>query len=1156
MPITENQARGALRALLNDYNKLSPEDRRQMSEASIVHQFINRLLEEVLGWPIKDPARYKYELYTEAGRPDMTLTPESGGVVFVEAKRLGAIKELEHTRKVVQWAIGPDQLPLPGMSNDRTREEQQAINYAFSNGGTWAILTNFEKLRLFNAKRDWLVMSFERPAAYLDDFDLLWELSYPRLLNGSLDTLSNRRYSADVVDTEYLKFINKWREDLAKDVLKRREQNPWAFLPDGAIDLPILRAVVQRFIDRLVIIRYAEDQLVIPSGMLYNLYEAAFSAQQPSYGIYYVYLGDTIANFFRRFDEAHNSALFAEHLADHASFSQETLLKLFEDLYKARYRSMPADIMGNTYEQYLGKTLIPFKDTIKTADNLETRKKQGSYYTPQTVVHYIVDNSLGRYLYGTQNGKPDGLLEADEYRKTSTEIRDLRVLDSACGSGSFLIYAYEVLAKFYESEIDRLRAEGEIKRQELAKKGITDPLGLSIQLTPYTAELSRIENYPRLILESHLYGVDLDPQAAEIAVVNLLMRGMSSNRKEKRFPLILNQNIKVGNSLVGLRADDPRTLQYADDLTTIRQLRLDLVATPEGDEHKRIIRELEALSTRIRQALNVEIKDAFTDLNLIRPLHWGLEFPEAFFDADGNLLDKPGFAIIFGNPPWEILKSDLREYYAQFESLIESKLSRQRVEARIDELDAEDSRRRQNFEATNRAIEETTIFVRTFGDYTRQGKGDPATHKMFFERMYGLLHDDGRLGYVVPSGIYTDLGTKPLREMLLEEGSIQFLFSFSNERFFFNGVDHRFKFALIGVHKGSQSDGFWAAFRFNPRVAVRPDDLPEFVSNPANLIYIRTESLARFSPDSLSILEFQTARDYEIAEKLYNDWPLLGQSVKFTRELDMTNDRGLFKTGEWSVKFSTDFHMTNDRAAFNTEQRGMPLYEGKMIHQYNTFYAGPKYWVDPAEGRKRILGKTPDEGQQLGYQGYRLAVRAIASSTNERTLIATMLAPGCFVGNSLLVERECADPAVSLFTVALLNSFCLDWIIKLRVTSNINMFFLYQLPLPRLMGGDPYFDAILERAARLTCTYPDFAALWETVMGTAWTQEQRMLTPEEPQILRDEIDALVAHLYGLTHDEFAHILGGFALVFPPTEEGQVRQMTLLRTYDQIAKTMR
>jgi hypothetical protein len=247
------------------------------------------------------------------------------------------------------------------------------------------------------------------------------------------------------------------------------------------------------------------------------------------------------------------------------------------------------------------------------------------------------------------------------------------------------------------------------------------------------------------------------------------------------------------------------------------------------------------------------------------------------FDTEGKLLNNPGFTIIFGNPPWEILKPDLREFYAQFDPDIESRMTRPQVEARIAELDKEDPRRREAYHQSVKVVEQTAAYVRASGDYTRQGRGDPATHKLFLERMYGLLRHEGRLGYVVPSGIYTDLGTKELREMLLNEGNIQYIFSFSNERFFFPGVDHRFKFALLGAQKGPQSDGFWSVFRFNPRVAVHPNDLPDFLANPANLIYVRRESLAKFSPNSLSVMEFQTRRDYEVVEKIYDDWPLLGE---------------------------------------------------------------------------------------------------------------------------------------------------------------------------------------------------------------------------------------------------------------------------------------
>jgi type I restriction-modification system DNA methylase subunit len=200
-----------------------------------------------------------------------------------------------------------------------------------------------------------------------------------------------------------------------------------------------------------VIVRFAEDHLVIPPGTLRQFYELRRSNP------YTHSMDEYLDQFFRRFDKLHNSALFALGTVDTAAFSDDVLLPLISKLYEARYRSMPADIIGNTYEQYLGKALVLDNGSVTTRDNLETRKKQGSYYTPQVIVRYLVDTTLGRYLYDTVNGQPDGDPVDGEYPKTSRDIRHLRVLDSACGSGSFLIYAYKLLSDFYVSVTERLK---------------------------------------------------------------------------------------------------------------------------------------------------------------------------------------------------------------------------------------------------------------------------------------------------------------------------------------------------------------------------------------------------------------------------------------------------------------------------------------------------------------------------------------------------------------------------------------------------------------------------------------------------------------------------------------------------------------------------
>jgi hypothetical protein len=254
-------------------------------------------------------------------------------------------------------------------------------------------------------------------------------------------------------------------------------------------------------------------------------------------------------------------------------------------------------------------------------------------------------------------------------------------------------------------------------------------------------------------------------------------------------------------------------------------------------------------------------------------------------------------------------------------------------------------------------------------------------------------------------------------------------------------------------------------------------------------------------------------------------FPLLGEEIE----------------GKWNLRLTAEFHMTNDSHLFKTEPGPgrLPLYEGKMIWQFEADYEKPRYWLDEKEGRAAVLGRREDCGQALDYQTYRLGFRDIAANTNERTMVAAMIPP-TFHGNKLPTIKvfdetggRIIDSASQLFICAIWNSFILDWMLRQKVTTTLNFFYIYQLPVPRFGLKDTGFGSIVTRAARLTCTTPEFDALAQE--AGLKSHHDGVTDPADRARLRSELDGLIAHLYGLTEAEFAHVLSTFPLVPEPVK---------------------
>jgi len=408
---------------------------------------------------------------------------------------------------------------------------------------------------------------------------------------------------------------------------------------------------------------------------------------------------------------------------------------------------------------------------------------------------------------------------------------------------------------------------------------------------------------------------------------------------------------------------------------------------------------------------------------------------------------------------------------------------------------------------------------------------DTNLYKLFLEQCFNLLRTGGQCGIVIPSGVYTDLGTTGLRHLLFNENQMTGLFCFENRKKIFEGVDSRFKFVVLSFEKGGKTTEFPVAFMRH--------DVNELTNFPGrDVLRVKTDLIYRLSPDSHSVMEFKNAMDVSIAEKMLR-FPLFSD-----------------EESKWALElYGEELHMTRSAKYFNSNSNDLPVYEGGMIWHFNHNYSNPRYWINEKSLReeflekriKRIRMQGEVNGLKNDYETYRLAIRKIASNTNERTLITAIIPPFSFAGNSLTVnfpfhhnERYNNLRINELELIVLssfFNSFVVDYFLRSKITTNLNSFYLYQLPIPHLTKKDSAFTPIVTRAAKLICTTPEFDDLAKEV-GLK-SHKNGITNPEQRAKLRAELDGMIAHLYGLTCDEFKHILKTFPLV-----KEEVKQATL------------
>lgn len=567
--------------------------------------------------------------------------------------------------------------------------------------------------------------------------------------------------------------------------------------------------------------------------------------------------------------------------------------------------------------------------------------------------------------------------------------------------------------------------------------------------------------------------------------------------------------------------------------------------------------------------------------------HWWTSFPTVFGAGTNG-----GFDAVIGNPPWDRIKLQEVEWFAERDLEIAAQARAADRKRLIAELQARKSPLWDSYlKATDRAEANARVLGNGklgSGDYPMLGGGDVNLYSLFVERAQSLVSATGLVALLTPSGIAADKGAAEFFRSISSTGRLGALFDFENRKVFFPDVDSRFKFCAL-VFGGPQRVFKQARCAFYLHGLAELDD-------PARVLMLATDDFVRVNPNTGAAPIFRSRRDADITLRMYAQHPVLVRHGGVSESLGPQPD-----ARAWPVKYVTMFHMTNDSHLFlkagELEQQGweraplnrwikgdaqaVPLYEGKMVQMYDhraadvvvnvenlhraaqqeaisaseksatTRYPIPQYWVNKSDA--------------AGLDGlsYCIAFKDVTAPTNMRTMIAALV-PDAAYGNTLpllLPADEKARreyPRFAALLLANLTSMAFDFVARQKVQGqHLNWFVVEQLPviapsrfaepLPAafanamraaaLMNGNhpspTVADFVVPQVLALTYTAHDIAGFARD-LGYVDAAGQ-VLPPltwneEERRARLAALDALFFYLYGLDADDAAYILDSFPIV--------------------------
>ncbi|EAI8712348.1 class I SAM-dependent DNA methyltransferase, partial [Campylobacter jejuni] len=755
-------------------------------------------------------------------------------------------------------------------------------------------------------------------------------------------------------------------------------------------------------------------------------------------------------------------------------------------------------------------------------------------------------------------------------------ILKFKILDNACGSGHFLVGVLNAITHIVLSDFDHFTNLKELYEEE--KENILNYIKDFVQ----DYEVDESDILKRLLLKRIIYGVDLNPFSIELTKLSLWIDSFIFGT-----PLsFIEHHIKCGNALINSNLSDFKDLikQNSSNLFTNS-------ITQEFEILQEVFEKLDNLKDtneeQIKQSKQIyqnEITPKLNKLNLylnyINTLHFvnkeELQILKALSQDDiqnlsqneqaKNIISKyqkefnffnyelefpeitenqvfKGFDIIIGNPPWDKTKFSDSDFFPQYKSDYRSLIASKKKEIQ-DNLLAKDYIK-QNYEKQKAYINDLNEYYKKAYPLNK-GSGDGNLFRLFVEKNLSLLKQDGNLAYVLPSALMFEDGSLILRKEILENKTLEYFYSFENNKAIFIDVHRSYKFALMLI-KNTQAN-----HTHKIKMMFYKTDINS-LKNKDEILTLNLKDIKKLSPTHLALMELKDKQALEILRKSYNAFQNLSfDYIDFRRELDMTNDKDLF---------------------IEEFREGLlPLYEGKMIHQFDANFSQATYFLEKAKFDERLKSKElyrakKATGKELNpklikydREFFRLGYRKIASDTNERTLIASLLPKNCGGADStysnipkqyvLKDDVICMDIVPYeriLFVLALFNSLVVDFIIRNMVQINVSKSYLERIPLPQPSDEEIQNNEIyktLAKNALLLQLYNDQNHHFDELK-----QEFNIKNEEIPKtkkaydILRAKNDLLVKELYGLSDDEFSYMISTFKVL----NEKQSEYITLLKT---------